>query len=155
MILIVVDGAFASVLAALLIGSPRQKEYVAIDGAVLLIATLALSPMTSRYHYIFVLPPVIFATAATIADPRMRKLGTWVLTVSFLLRAGTSNDLAGKTITDIAYAYGFMPMGAIVLYIAFAAMIWVWHPPGIAEGDGEADSRARQRIPSSWRNSAG
>ena len=143
-ILIVVDSVFALVLAALLIGSPRRKEYVAIDGAVLLIATLALSPMTSRYHYIFVLPPVIFATAATIADPRMRKLGTWVLTVSFLLRAGTSNDLAGKIITDIAYAYGFMPMGAIALYIAFAAMIWVWHPPGIAEGGGEADSRTRQ-----------
>ena len=144
MILLIVDGAFALVLAILLIGSPRRKEYVAIDGAVLLIATLALSPMTSRYHYIFVLPPVIFATAATIADPRIRKLGTWVLAVSFLLRAGTSNDLAGKTITDIAYAYGFMPVGAIVLYIVFAAMIWVWQPPGIAKGGSEADSRATQ-----------
>jgi len=132
-ILITVDGVFALVLAALLITSPRRKEYVAVDGAVLLIATLALSPMTSRYHYIFVLPPVILVTAATIADPRMRKLGAWVITISFLLRAGTSNDIAGKTITDFAYAYGFMPIGAIVLYIAFAAMAWVWHPPGIPE----------------------
>jgi alpha-1,2-mannosyltransferase len=138
-ILIAVDGLFTLVLAALLITSPRRREYVAIDSAVLLIATLVLSPMTSRYHYIFVLPPVIFVTAATIADPRMRKLGTCVLALSFLLRAGTSNDLAGQTITDIAYAYGFMPIGAIVLYIAFAAMTWVWHPPGIAEQDGEAD----------------
>jgi hypothetical protein len=115
---------------------------IAVDGlfaAVLLIAMLVLSPMTSRYHYIFVLPPVIFVTAATIADPRMRKLGTLVLALSFLLRAGTSNDIAGKTITDFAYAYGFMPIGAIVLYIAFAAMTLVWHPPGIAEQDTEAD----------------
>jgi hypothetical protein len=95
--------------------------------------------MTSRYHYIFVLPPVIFVTAATIADPRMRKLGTSVLVISFLLRAGTSNDLAGQTITDFAYSYGFMPIGAIVLYVAFAAMSWVWHPPGIAEQGSEAD----------------
>jgi len=138
-ILLMVDGVFALVLSVLLISSPRRKEYVAIDGAVLLIATLALSPMTSRYHYIFVLPPVIFVTAATIADPRMRKLGTWVLAVSFLLRAGTSNDIAGRIITDFAYTYGFMPMGAIVFYIAFAAMTWVWHPPGIAQGDGEAE----------------
>lgn len=138
-ILIAVDGLFALVLAVLLITSPRRKEYVAIDGAVLLIAMLVLSPMTSRYHYIFVLPPVIFVTAATIADPRMRKLGTLVLALSFLLRAGTSNDIAGKTITDFAYAYGFMPIGAIVLYIAFAAMTLVWHPPGIAEQDTEAD----------------
>jgi alpha-1,2-mannosyltransferase len=138
-ILIIVDGLFALVLGVLLITSPRQKEYVAIDGAVLLIATLALSPMTSRYHYIFVLPPVIFVTAATIADPRMRKLGTWVLATSFLLRAGTSNDLAGQTITDFAYAYGFMPIGAIVLYIAFAAMTWIWRPLGIAKQSDEAD----------------
>jgi len=82
-ILIIVDDAFALVLAVLLIAWPRQKEYVAIDGAVVLIATLALSPMTSRYHYIFVLPPVIFVTAATIADPRMRKLGAWCLPQAF------------------------------------------------------------------------
>jgi Glycosyltransferase family 87 len=138
-ILIIVDGLFALVLGMLLVSSPRRKEYVAIDGAMLLIATLALSPMTSRYHYIFVLPPVIFVTAATIADPRMRKLGAWVLAISFLLRAGTSNDLAGQTITDFAYAYGFMPIGAIVLYIAFAAMMSVWHPPGIKEQGNEAD----------------
>jgi hypothetical protein len=138
-ILIIVDGLFALLLGVLLITSPRRKEYVAIDGAVLLIAMLVLSPMTSRYHYIFVLPPVIFVTAATIADPRMRKLGAWVLAISFLLRAGTSNDIAGQTITDFAYAYGFMPIGAIVLYIAFAAMTWVWHPPGIADQGDEAD----------------
>ena len=138
-ILIAVDGLFVLLLAVLLITSPRRMEYVAIDGAVLLIAMLVLSPMTSRYHYIFVLLPVIFVTAATIADPRMRKLGTLVLALSFLLRAGTSNDIAGKTITDFAYAYGFMPIGAIVLYIAFAAMTLVWHPPGIAEQDTEAD----------------
>jgi hypothetical protein len=138
-ILIIVDGLFALVLGVLLVTSPRRKEYVAIDGAVLLIAMLVLSPMTSRYHYIFVLPPVIFVTAATIADPRMRKLGTWVLAISFLLRAGTSNDIAGQTITDFAYAYGFMPIGAIVLYVAFAAMTWVWHPPGIADQGDPAD----------------
>jgi alpha-1,2-mannosyltransferase len=155
MILIMVDGAFALVLAVLLISSPRRKEYVAIDGAVLLIATLALSPMTSRYHYIFVLPPVIFVTAATIADPRMRTLGTWVLAVSFLLRAGTMNDIAGQRITDFAYTYGFMPMGAIVLYIAFAAMAWVWHPPGIPERESEANGRDPQPKLSSWRSLPG
>jgi hypothetical protein len=145
-ILIIVDGLFALALGVLLITSPRQKQYVAIDGAVLLIATLALSPMTSRYHYIFVLPPVIFVTAATIADPRMRKLGTWVLAISFLLRAGTSNDLAGRAITDFAYAYGFMPIGAIVLYVAFAAMAWVWHPPGIVKQGDEADCAGATEI---------
>jgi len=139
-ILIAVDSIFAAVVALLLLTSPRRREYIAIDTAVLLIAMLALSPMTSRYHYIFVLPAVILATAATIADPRMRRLGTYVLVVSFLLRAGTSNDIAGQRLTDIAYMYGFMPLGAITLYVAFAAMLWVWRPPGIPEKETKPES---------------
>jgi hypothetical protein len=134
-ILIVVDGIFAAIVGVLLLLSPRRKEYVAIDTMVLLVAMLALSPMTSRYHYIFVLPGVILATAATMTDPRLRTLGTWVLVVSFLLRGGTSNDLAGQRITDFAYSYGFMPLGAIALYIIFGAIVSVWHPPGISAAD--------------------
>ena len=103
--------------------------------------------MTSRYHYIFVLPAVILATAATIADPRMRRLGTSVLVVSFLLRAGTSNDIAGQRLTDFAYTYGFMPLGAIALYIIFGAILWAWHPPGLSAAE---PARTPQ---SSWRPS--
>jgi hypothetical protein len=108
---------------------------------------LALSPMTSRYHYIFVLPAVILATAATIADPRMRTLGIFVLAASFLLREGTSNDLVGGRITDFAYAYGFMPLGAIALYIIFGAILWAWHPPGLSAVDDKAET-ATTRTPS-------
>src|SRR5262249_36049832 len=120
--------------------SPRRREYIAIDTAVLLIAMLALSPMTSRYHYIFVLPAVILATAATIADPRMPRLCTYVLVVRFLLRAGTSDDIAGQRVPDVPYMYGFMPVGAITLYIAFAAMLWVWRPPGTPEKETKPES---------------
>jgi hypothetical protein len=151
MILIVVDGIFAAIVGVLLLTSPRRKEYVAIDTAVLLIAMLALSPMTSRYHYIFVLPAVILATAATMADPRMRTLGTYVLVASFLLRAGTSNDLVGGRITDFAYAYGFMPLGSIVLYIIFGAILWAWHPPGLSAADDKADNAPGRTSRMSWR----
>jgi Glycosyltransferase family 87 len=147
MILIVVDGIFAAIVGVLLLMSPRRKEYVAIDTAVLLVAMLALSPMTSRYHYIFVLPPVILATAATIADPRLRTLGTYVLAASFLLRAGTSNDLVGGRITDFAYSYGFMPLGAITLYIIFGVILWAWHPPGLSAANDKAET-AMARTPS-------
>src|SRR5499427_8794451 len=150
-ILIVVDGIFAAIVGVLLLISPRRKEYVAIDTAVLVIAMLALSPMTSRYHYIFVLPAVILATAATIADPRMRRLGTSVLVGSFLLRAGTSNDLVGERITDFAYTYGFMPLGAIALYIIFAAMSWIWHPPGLGAPDNKAENKPMQLPRMRWR----
>ena len=148
MILIVVDGIFAVIVGVLLLMSPRRREYVPIDTAVLLIAMLALSPMSSRYHYIFVLPAVILATAATMTDPRIRTLGTYVLVASFLLRAGTSNDVAGQRLTDFAYTYGFMPLGAIALYIIFAAILWVWRPPGLSAADDKAASVRQPRI--SW-----
>ena len=151
MILIIVDSVFAAIVGVLLLMSLRRREYVAIDTAVLLIAMLALSPMTSRYHFIFVLPAVILATAATIADPRMRTLGTYVLAASFLLRAGTSNDLAGQRLTDFAYTYGFMPLGAIALYIIFGAMLWAWPPPGLSAPDNKAENKPMQLPRMRWR----
>jgi alpha-1,2-mannosyltransferase len=153
MILMIADGIFAAIVVGLLLLSPRRKEYIAVDTAVLLIAMLALSPMTSRYHYIFVLPAVILATAATIADPRMRTLGTYVLAASFLLRAGTSNDLAGQRLTDFAYTYGFMPLGAITLYIVFGAMLWAWRPPGLSAPDDKAQGEPVRPPSMRWRTS--
>jgi hypothetical protein len=153
MILIAVDGLFAAIVGVLLLISPRRREYVGIDTAVLLIAMLALSPMTSRYHYIFVLPGVILATAATMTDPRIRTLGIYVLVASFLLRAGTSNDLAGQRITDIAYTYGFMPLGAMALYLIFGAMLWVWHPPGLGASDDKAETTPMRTPWMRWRTS--
>jgi Glycosyltransferase family 87 len=154
MILVAIDALFVAIMGVLLLISPRRREYVAIDSAVLLIAMLALSPMTSRYHYVFVLPGVILATAATMTDPRIRTLGTYVLVASFLLREGTSNDIAGQRITDFAYTYGFMPLGAIALYIIFAAMLWIWRPPGLSASDGKAE-QAPVRTPwMRWRTSS-
>lgn len=151
MILLIVDSLFAAIVGVLLLMSPRRREYVAIDTAVLLIAMLALSPMTSRYHYIFVLPGVILATAATMTDPRIRTLGIYVLVASFLLRSGTSNDLAGQRITDFAYTYGFMPLGAMALYIIFGAMLWAWQPPGLAASDDKAESTPVRTLWMRWR----
>jgi hypothetical protein len=151
MILIAVDAVFVAIMGVLLLISPRRKEYVAIDTAVLLIAMLALSPMTSRYHYIFVLPAVILATAATMTDPRVRTLGTYVLVASFLLREGTSNDIAGQRITDFAYTYGFMPLGAIALYIIFAAILWVWRPPGLSASADKSESAPVRPLWMRWR----
>ncbi len=142
MILLAVDAAFAAAVGALLMLSPRNKEYAAIDGAVLLIAQLALSPMTSRYHFIFILPGVVLVVAAVIRDRRMRVFGSLVLATSFLLLTGTSNDLAGVRLTEFSYRNGLLTAGAILLLVAFAAMLWIWRPLGIASERGDAPDRA-------------
>ncbi len=131
-VLVAVDGAFALMTAAILLMSPRDKAYAAVDGAVLLIAVLALSPMTSLSHYIIVLPVVILVGAAVINDRRMRAFGGVVLATSFILMTGTSNDLTQRWTGEFAYQYGFITEGAIVLLAALAAMAGVWRPPGVA-----------------------
>ena len=134
MILAALDGVFGLVVAALLLISPRDKEYAAIDGAVLLIAMLALSPMTSRYHFVLVLPAVVLIVAAVVNDRRMRVFGSVVLAASFMLLTGTSNDLTAPLFGEFPYMYGFMTEGAIVLLAALAMMAGIWRPPGVAAG---------------------
>jgi Glycosyltransferase family 87 len=145
MILIAVDGVFGLVVAALLLISPRDKEYAAIDGAVLLVANLALSPMTSRYHFVLVLPAVVLVVAAVINDRRMRVFGSVVLAASFMLLTGTSNDLTAWLFGDFPYVYGFMTEGAIVLLAALAMMAGVWRPPGISAGEGNSSEQPPER----------
>src|SRR5262249_12194737 len=50
-----VDGCFMVVVGTLLAISPRRPQSIAIDGSLLLIAMLMLSPMTSRSHYVALL----------------------------------------------------------------------------------------------------
>jgi hypothetical protein len=89
-----------------------------------------------------------------MTDPRIRTLGTYVLVASFLLREGTSNDIVGQRITDFAYTYGFMPLGAIALYIIFAAMLWIWRPPGLSASDGKAEQAPVRTPRMRWRTSS-
>jgi len=46
------DGCFVVLVGTLLAVSPRRPQAIAIDGSLLLIAMLMLSPMTSRSHYV-------------------------------------------------------------------------------------------------------
>jgi Glycosyltransferase family 87 len=143
LILLAVDAVFALLPAALVLLTPRDSKRAAIDGAVLLIATLALAPMTSRYHFVFVLPAVALIAAAVLNDPRMRVPGSLVLAASFILLTGTSNDLVGRRLTEFAYLYGFMVWGAAVLLVALAIMTWIFPPPGLAAGQPRLPEPAR------------
>jgi glycosyl transferase family 87 len=103
--------------------SPRHDEFVAVDGALLLIATLMLSPMTSRSHYVVLLLPYYVLVAAVIRDASMRRLGIPVLVASFVLVTATSNDVVGSRITEWAYQSGQLVIGALLLMVGIAAIV--------------------------------
>jgi hypothetical protein len=118
-----VDGCFIAVVGALLALSPRRRESIAIDGSLLLIAMLMLSPMTSRSHYVALLLPYTTLVALNLRDEHTASLGRAVLGVSFSLVTLAGNDAVGQTFTVWAYRHSAMVLGTLVLLIYFAALV--------------------------------
>ena len=122
-VLYAVDGAFVVVVATLIVLTPRGKPSIALDGSLLLISMLMLSPMTSRSHYVVLLLPYMTLLALAFRDDWTAKLGYAVLALSFVLVTLTSNDVVGRTVSAWAYSHSFLVLGTLVLLIYFAAII--------------------------------
>jgi hypothetical protein len=115
--------AFTATVAALLIATRRDDRFIGLDGALLVIAMLMLSPMTSRSHYVVLILPYTVLVAAWMQDRRTRWLGAAVLAASFVLATATSNDLVGRAMTVWAYAHSFLVWGTVVLLIYFVVIV--------------------------------
>ena len=122
-VLYTVDAIFIAVVGTLIVLSPLRRQSIAIDGSLLLISMLMLSPMTSRSHYIALLLPYMTVIALGFRDNRTRNLGRVVLAVSFALVTVSGNDVVGETVTVWAYQHSFMVLGTLVLLIYFAALV--------------------------------
>jgi hypothetical protein len=123
-ILVVTLALFILCVAALMLKSRRSDQFIPIDGALLLISMLMLSPMTSRSHYIALILPYSILTAALVRDYSARRVGAFVLTASFVLATGTYNDLAGQYLSELAARYDLPTMGALVLIVYLGVLIW-------------------------------
>ncbi|HET8920024.1 MAG TPA: glycosyltransferase family 87 protein [Xanthobacteraceae bacterium] len=121
--LAVADGCFIVVVGTLLAVSPRRPQSIAIDGSLLLIAMLMLSPMTSRSHYVALLLPYMTLLAHNWRDQRTGRLGRAVLLMSFALVTLAGNDAVGEAFTVWAYRHSAMVLGTLVLLIYFAALV--------------------------------
>jgi Glycosyltransferase family 87 len=117
------DGSLIIVVGTLIALLPRRPQSVAIDGSLLLIAMLMLSPMTSRSHYVALLLPYMTLVALNLRDARTAALGRAVLTVSFALVTLAGNDAVGEAFTVWAYRHSAMVLGTLVLLIYFAALV--------------------------------
>ena len=116
------DGCFMVVVGTLIALSPRRSQSVALDGSLLLIAMLMLSPMTSRSHYVELLLSYMTLVALNLCDQRTARLGRAVLLASFALVTLAGNDAVGEAFTIWAYRHSAMVLGALVLLIYFAAL---------------------------------
>ncbi len=122
-VLYAVDALFVIVVGTMIVMTPARRSSIAIDGSLLLISMLMLSPMTSRSHYIALLLPYMTLIALGFRDGRTVNLGRAVLAISFVLVTVTGNDAVGQEITVWAYQHSFMVLGTLVLLVYFAALV--------------------------------
>ena len=116
------DGYLIVVVGTLLAVSPRRRQSIALDGSLLLIAMLMLSPMTSRSHYVALLLPYMTLLAHNWRDQHTAGLGRAVLLISFALVTLAGNDAVGEAFTVWAYRHSAMVLGTLVLMTYFAAL---------------------------------
>ncbi len=119
----VTDAAFIIVVSVLIALSPRRPQSIALDGSLLVIAMLMLSPMTSRSHYVALLLPYMTLLAANLHDQRTANLGRFILMTSFVLVTLSGNDLVGQTVTVWAYEHSTMVLGVLVLLLYLTPLV--------------------------------
>lgn len=124
LILYSICAVYVAAIGLLLLRSSRRDDFIAVDGSILLIAMLMLSPMTSRYHYILLMLPYMTVAGIAIRDASLRMPAIVTLLVSFVLGTATSNDIAGHRLTDWSYAHNFLVFSALALQ-AFLAFVIV------------------------------
>ena len=117
------DGCFAVIVGTLVAVSSRRPQSIAIDGSLLLIAMLMLSPMTSRSHYVALLLPYMTLLALNWRDRETAALGRAVLAISFFLVTLAGNDAVGQTVTVWAYRHSAIVLGTLALLLYFAVLV--------------------------------
>ena len=122
-ILYTLCAAYIAVIGLLMLRSARRDDFVAVDGSILVISMLMLSPMTSRYHYILLLLPYMTVVGLALRDRSLRAAAIVTLVVSFILGTATSNDLAGHFMTEWSYAHNFLVLSALVLLVFLGYVI--------------------------------
>jgi uncharacterized membrane protein len=115
---------FVAIVGLLLLRSARRPDTIPAEGALVLIAMLMLSPMTSRSHYVSLLLPYTLLSAYWLRDRRTKGVGLALLALSFLLATATSNDLVGSRVTTWAYRNNLIELGALIMIPYLAIVIW-------------------------------
>jgi hypothetical protein len=121
-ILYAVYAIYTGLVALLILRTGDRHGAPTVDGALLLISMLMLSPMSSESHYVALIP-AIFAVVAVWqrGDPGMRTSAGIFLFVNFVLIHAAARDLVGMTVTSWAKDHRLLVI-AVLLYVLFFAV---------------------------------
>ena len=104
------------------------KNPEVLDGSLLLIGMLMLSPMSSKSHFVVLMLPYMVLSAHVIREPRMRWVGGGVLAASFALTTLTSKDLVGRDLANAFLSAGCVTLGTLILLVFLAYVVFerIW-----------------------------
>jgi hypothetical protein len=109
--------ALAAVIGAMLLAS-RKKDLIPIEGAVLIVAILMLSPMSSRDHFVSLLLPYYLIVAGVMRAQRAAFIGATILALSFWF-TGIPREI-------IPHAYSeFMRMHSDSVYATLLLLVYL------------------------------
>lgn len=138
---------FIALIGCLVLLSMRSKDLIPVEGCLLIIAMLVLSPMTSRSHFVNLILPYFLLSAAWLKDSETKWLGGTVLILSFAGCTGIPRDLVPKGFTEFARDHNDILLGTLILIVYLAAIIlkpqrWgIMDDRKIANDDGSQERR--------------
>jgi hypothetical protein len=124
MALRIVSGLYVLGIGIVMLKSLRHDRLIAVDGALLVISALLLSPVSSQSHFVGLMLPYSILAAALIKDRSTSASNAAVLLASFVLVTATSNDLVGRSFTGWALWNNLPVLGTLVLIVQLGVLIW-------------------------------
>jgi Glycosyltransferase family 87 len=116
---------YLTIVFLLLHRSGNGRSTPAVDGSLLLMSMLMLSPMTSPSHYVaFILAHFTMVAAWLKGDALLRNVAGGFLIVSFLLINASSRDIVGKAMTAWATDHRLLVIDVLLFLLPFAYVLY-------------------------------
>ena len=120
-----VYSAYVAIVAILIGKSSYSRSAITIDGALLLVSMLMLSPMSSESHYVAMTLAIFAVTAIWVkGDAEQRKLAGYFLIFSFLMINVAARDVIGVAITTWAKDCRLLTLDALLFLAPFAILLF-------------------------------
>jgi hypothetical protein len=103
--------------------SIKLQNYVVLDGSLLIIGMLLLSPMSSKSHFVVLMLPFMVITAYMMIDQQLRTGLMLTSVLSCALNNLTSKDLVGRPLSVMAGYWGSVTLGTITLALAIGYLV--------------------------------
>jgi hypothetical protein len=113
--------AFITVIGTLFLMSARA-QMIPIEGALLIISMLMLSPMTGHGHFVGFVLPYYLIVAAVIRDRKTAWIGITCLLLSFSL-SGIPREIVPRAFSEFMKMHSDIVYATLVLIVYFAVII--------------------------------